>query len=514
MRRCFRLGPSALAVLLVVIAAAACGSDGTPSGAAGGGSGAASGASSGASGTGAASGSNIGPGGSGTSAQSGSPGSAGGAGGSGAGGSGGSGGSGATSGTAGATGSASGASGGSRDASTGSGDAAGAACLGSSVLAALGKSHLLVGGSMQDATAKQAPFDLRYVYISGGLFDGTSPCTSCASGCTTKGTTCASSGPGCAWWGCWQYDQDPPGAYARTFEGTCAGASPPQLPMFTYYEILQASGVTEGKPEVTQAATDPALMTRYFADWRFLLQQVGQKTALLHIEPDFWGYAEQTGSDPHALTAAVASANATDCAGVENSIAGMGRCMVAMVRKYAPHALVGLHASAWGTNVDVAANTSPTFDVAGEAQKLAAFLTACGEADADFVVVETSDRDAGYYQSQGRNTWWDATNATLPDFHQDFARVKALTEALGKPALYWQTPLGNMGLNDTTNHWKDNRVDYFFGHMGELAGAHAIGAAFGAGAGDQTSPESDNGNFVAKAKAYFGGTGGGQALCP
>jgi hypothetical protein len=97
--------------------------------------------------------------------------------------------------------------------------------------------------------------------------------------------------------------------------------------------------------------------------------------------------------------------------------------------------------------------------------------------------------------------------------------VKALTEALNKPALYWQTPLGNMNVADVcpeptsgTITWHDNRVDYFFGHMSELAGAHAIGAAFGAGAGDQTTPESDGGNLVAKVKAYS--AAGGQALCP
>ena len=32
--------------------------------------------------------------------------------------------------------------------------------------------------------------------------------------------------------------------------------------------------------------------------------------------------------------------------------------------------------------------------------------------------------------------------------------------------------------------------------MSELAAAHAVGAAFGAGAGGQTTPETDGGNFV------------------
>ncbi len=408
-----------------------------------------------------------------------------------------------------------GSAGGSSGVSGARDDAATATCLGASTLAALGKNHLLVGGTMADATAAMAPFDLRYDYISGGLFDGSSPCSSCATGCTTNSgaESCAASS-GCSWWGCWQYDQDPPGDYVRSFASSCAKASPAQIPMISYYQILQASGVTEGAPEVTQAATNQAFMARYYADWRFLLQQIGQSVAILHIEPDFWGYAEQTGSAPHAESAAVASANATDCASMENSIAGMGQCMISMVRKYAPHALVGLHASAWSTNVDVTGSSSTSLDVAGEAAKTAAFLAACGESSADLVIVETSDRDAGYYQTvENRNTWWDAANKAPPDFERDFIWVKALTEALGKPAVYWQTPLGNANQNNTTNHYTDNRVDYFFANMAELAGAHAIGAAFGAGAGGQTTPESDGGNFVTKAKAYFSAAGGGTALC-
>jgi hypothetical protein len=382
------------------------------------------------------------------------------------------------------------------------------------MLQALGKSEMIVGGTMEAATAKLAPFDLQYVYISGGVPDGNGPCASCASGCTTgNGAASCASSSGCAWWGCWQYDMDPPGDFVRGFASTCLGETPAQIPMVTYYQLLQSSGVTEGAPEITQAASNQTFMTKYFADWRFLLQQIGTTQALLHIEPDFWGYAEQTGNAATAEMAAVATANPTDCSAMPNTIAGMGKCMIAMVRKYAPKAMVGLHASAWSTNMDVAGNTSPSLDVAGEAQKTAAFLAACGESDADFVVVETSDRDAGYYQTvEMKNVWWDATNATLPDFTQDFTWVKALTEALNKPALYWQTPYGNAAQNNTANHYQDNRVDYFFEHMNELAAAHAVGAAFGAGAGDQTTAESDGNNFVDKAKAYY--AGGGQGLCP
>ena len=115
-----------------------------------------------------------------------------------------------------------------------------------------------------------------------------------------------------------------------------------------------------------------------------------------------------------------------------------------------------------------------------------------------------------------------------PDYAQHLTWVKALTEALGTPALYWQTPLGNASQNNTTDHYQDNRVDYFFGgsaagvesgapttvpaHWSALAAAHVIGVAFGAGAGEQTTPETDGGYLVSKTKAYV--AAGGQALCP
>ncbi len=408
---------------------------------------------------------------------------------------------------------------------TGTGGAAGAggSCIGSSMLGKLGKNRLLVGVSTSDAAAAMAPFDLRYIYLSGGLFDSPTPCTACGSACTAAGKVCTS---GCAWWGCYN---TPPGMYAGYFMQAAAKPVPAQVPMFTYYEILQTAQATftnfmEGTAEATQAAASVALMTRYYADWRFLLQTIGQNRALLHIEPDFWGYARQAGAAT-AVAAAVASANATDCGALPNTIGGMGQCLIAMVRKYAPNALVGLHASAW----NVAGNTNKSVDVTADAKSLATFLAACGQSGADFVVVETSDRDAGYYQIvKSSNNWWDATDTTLPDYAQHLAWVKALTEALGTPALYWQTPVGDASQNNTTDHYQDNRVDYFFGgsaagvesgapttvpaHWSALAAAHVVGVAFGAGAGEQTTPETDSGYLVAKTKAYV--ASGGQALCP
>jgi hypothetical protein len=339
---------------------------------------------------------------------------------------------------------------------------------------------------MEDATAAAAPFDARYLYISGGI----RPAGTCASSCSNA---CV------AWWGCWQEYTAAPGLYAtrhiqRSLGATWQGSARPQMPMFTYYEILQSTGVRDGKEEVT-ALDDAAFLTRYFDDWRFLLQKIGSTQVMLHVEPDFWGYVRQVNTNPHAIPAPVAAANPTDCGAQENSVAGFARCMIAMVRKYAPNAAVGLHASPW---------LMPY--ASDDGQTLGNFMLALGAGDSDFVATDPSDRDAGYYQSIGRNTWWTDTDGV-----SYLAWSKQLADTVGKPTVMWQIPLGNMAQNNTTNHWQDNRVDYLFAHLADVAKSGVAALLFGAGQGDQTQPETDGGNLVAKTAVNW--QAGGTALC-
>ena len=363
-------------------------------------------------------------------------------------------------------------------------------------------SHLLVGFAGSDVTAVKPGFDLRYQYLAGSIPADVSctPCSNC--------------GVGSNWWGCWQEMNREPGLFVQRVIATAEQKS--LIPMFTYYLILPASGVAEGASEVTSAARDMTFMARYFNDFRFFLQQIGTHKAIVHIEPDFWGYAQQAAraaaTDAHGLLAAVATANPADCATQENSIAGLGRCMVAMVRKYAPNANVGLHASPWGAGYDVVANADPTLDIAGQGQSTANFLAACGASQSDVVVADISDRDAGYYQSIGRNTWLDPTDQQIPTFAQTFAWSRAVSNGVGRPILWWQIPVGNMGLPNITNAWKDNKVDYFFDHTDRVVASGAIGMAFGSGASGQTTPETDNGNLIGRAAVLK--AGGSQPLCP
>lgn len=338
---------------------------------------------------------------------------------------------------------------------------------------------------MEDSTATAAPFDARYLYLAGGIREAGTCTASCSSACGQ-------------WWGCWQDMNLPPGQYAsyhiqRAVSATWQGVSRPQVPVITYYELLHSAKTGEGAAEVA-AVNNASFLGRYLDDWRFLLQKVGSNTVMLHIEPDFWGFARQVNSNPHNLPAQVTAANPTDCATHENSVAGLARCMIAMTRKYAPNAKVGLHASPWLSSQ------------AGDGVATGSFMLALGAADGDFVVTDPSDRDAGYYSSIGQNRWWDDNSAAAY-----LAWSKAIRDTVGKPTVMWQIPLGNMAQNNTTNHWQDNRVDYLFSHLPAVAQSGIVALLFGAGASDQTTPESDGGNLIAKTQANW--QAGGTALC-
>ena len=267
------------------------------------------------------------------------------------------------------------------------------------------------------------PFDLQYEYISGGLPDGSGPCASCASGCTTQRAPRARTPAPAARGGAAGSTTRIPRAITCAPSRARARASRrAQIPMITYYQLLQSSGVTEGAPEVTQAATERDVHGALLRRLALPPAADRQGVALLHIEPDFWGYAEQQSEDPTSLTAAVASANATDCASMPNTIAGMGQCMIAMMRKYAPHALVGAARVGLGDERRRRAATRArrsTWPAWRRRRRRSSRRAARAAPTSSSSRRATATRATTSRSS--KNTWWDATNATLPDFHQDFA---------------------------------------------------------------------------------------------
>jgi hypothetical protein len=355
----------------------------------------------------------------------------------------------------------------------------------------MGYTKVMVGFSGDSSVGDQAPFDMQYQYLNSGVFGAGYNHANCLSGVLPFAS--------CKGWVAWQENSATRGLFASRYVATAKartwnGVSRPQIPFFTYYMVLPASGLAEG-PSLTgetAALDDQAFLTNYFDDWRFLLQKIGNDQAMLHIEPDLFGFikarAATTTGLPSAVPAKVASSNPTDCgAGYTEDAAGYVKCMIHMVRVYAPNAKVGVHASPWVIS-------DP------EATAWSNFLIALGAGDGDFLVADSGDRDADYYRlvkGDPSHSWDVAKMTTFLHW------IKTVSDAVGKPFLLWQLPLGNSYQNNTTNHYKDQRVELLFSHIADVRDASVVGMLFGSGEGAQTYIGSDGGLLVGKTKQHY-----------
>ncbi|MEV3907636.1 RICIN domain-containing protein [Streptomyces canus] len=366
---------------------------------------------------------------------------------------------------------------------------AAAAGGGSSTKSFMGGNKVLIGGSMSDESADAAPFDVRYAYVHSQPAPSSDYYS--ASKCKDEWKS---------WWGCWQGSTTPPGNYVTYLNGQVAkatykGSPRPQKFFWTWYSLRDLgdlAGQGDGPGEV-EAINRVDLLTRYMNDYRFFLQKIGNAQNMIDLEPDFWGYVRSLG-DPHTVAAKVSAANPTDCGSQEDSAAGLSRCLISMAHTYAPNTTVGFHLSCW--------------DWQSNMQGCAKDYANLGAQNADFLVADVSDRDAGWYakpEHGGLDTFWtDQKAAAQMGFY------KTMAESVGKPVVLWQIPVGNMAQNNTLNHYKDDKVDWLLGHMDQVANAHIAGLLFGAGHGEQTSVETDGGNLINKTIAYH--NAGGVAL--
>jgi hypothetical protein len=292
----------------------------------------------------------------------------------------------------------------------------------------------------------------------------------------------------------------PAGAYID--QVTQASDAIGAVPLFTLYQMA-----TNGDGNLA-SLTDAAFMTRYWSNVRVLFTRLGSygKPALVHFEPDFWGYVQQQplpANDPARRVARVGSVN-PDCTAQPDDVSGVAGCLISMARQYAPRALVGFSPSIWGSRT-----------TAG----LVAFMNQVGAARADFIVMQTLDRDAGCFESKpqpayctdptGSGWYWDATNATRPNFTDHLAFAKALHDGIGGlPLIWWQTPMGVPsqalgGATGSTGAWRDNRAQYFLTHPAELVAAGGLAVVFGHGEAHQTSLDNDGGQYGRLSRAYL-----------
>src|SRR5258708_4297091 len=232
-------------------------------------------------------------------------------------------------------------------------------------------------------------------------------------------------------------------------------------------------------------------MNAYYSSFKTLMSKAGTfgQQVVVHIEPDFWGYMQgRTSGDASTVSASVAGSGFADVAGYANTVQGFGQALLHIRDLYAPNALVAVHASPWSNGGDIGMSTNPGMNAVAIADATAAFLMSAGNWDAVFN--DLDDHDAGYWETQGRNHWWDTTNATFPNFTRYLTWVGELKTKTGKQQVAWQVPEGNqyfLTMNNTCSHYQDNVASYFIAHPADLVAAGIVAVLFGKANGCQTT---------------------------
>ncbi len=325
------------------------------------------------------------------------------------------------------------------------------------------------------------------------------------------------------------------------------------IPTFSYYEMYQSNGSCTGCGEVQKDLSNlnnPTTMAAYYANFTLLMRRLGPgtydtiagygDTAIVHIEPDFSGYAQQatlnngncyryctgTGNDPALLNAAVTSSGVTEVAAYPNTYQGFNWALLHLRDLYAPNVRLAIHISGWATGDDIGSDTRTDLDAAARGMQAGQFAARSGATSApngtstyDFIFNDIADRDAGYYKYVlGLDVFWDRQNTIFPNFHRwETYLGAAIAAAGGKPTYVWQIPLGNQvfkTMGNTNGHYQDNRAEYFFGHIDELMQIGIVGLLFGAGNDGSTRNTDDKNDGTTNPASFCTGDGtSGTPIC-
>src|SRR6266851_3340992 len=274
------------------------------------------------------------------------------------------------------------------------------------------------------------PWHYRYQYLAGGINTG-----------GVAGDPCGANAG-------WQTWNSPAGQFVTNY--ITASVVQRAIPVFTYYEIVQSNPSPGSESaELTKISTT-CTMQAYWADFTVLMQRVGAYGGLVvvHVEPDFWGFMEHQSADPSTLAAVVASSGNPDLAGLPNTVQGMGLAFLKLRDKYAPNALLAIHASSWGSGVDIATDHRTTVDPNVEADAIASFIEKAGIVGNpsgitpwDVVFNDVADHDAAWYGALSNDHWWDRNNVVFPNFTRWLAFMSRLHADTGLPLVEWQVPV-------------------------------------------------------------------------
>jgi hypothetical protein len=293
----------------------------------------------------------------------------------------------------------------------------------------------------------------------------------------------------------WETRNRPAGAFATAYLQESAHNG--YIPTFVYYELQQSNGSCGGCGEAARDLSNlanPGTMKAYYANWTLLMQKIGAfgKPALVIVEPDLWGFVEQAvaGKDNSAAAqpASVASSGNVDTVGLPNTTQGFAWALLRLRDRYAPNAVLALHASPWGTGRDIASDTSPSLNAARVGTQQAHFLSTAGLAGnpSGMSTFDVVSSDMADHDAEQSGIWWDRTNVTFPNFARYLSYIHAVSAGTSRRVLLWQVPVGNQYFeteNNSPGHTQDNKAEYILGHISDFANAGVIGVLFGPGNG-------------------------------
>jgi hypothetical protein len=341
------------------------------------------------------------------------------------------------------------------------------------------------GGASGDKAV--APYGFRYQYLAGG----------------------ANTGNG---WANWNTNGEFVTYYIQ--DSVANGITP----VFTYYQIFQSSPGTSGGESNAVIANlgNSSTMTAYWNDMKLFFQRAGafpNNRVVFHVEPDMWGYAQQraTGDNAGTVPARVGSTGLSELAGLPDNLSGFARAVVKLRDTYAPNVTLGYHVSIWGTGVDIQWSQTNDATTTQLATRAGNFYNSLG-ANFDVAFAEFSDRDAGFKQAiygDGGVSWFDSD-----DFARHALFLKSFSNTAQKRIVLWQIPQGNTkmrAMNNTWNHYQDNRVEWLLddpgrSHLAAYIDAGVIAFFFGRGDDGATCACDANGDGVTNPAAISGNT--------
>jgi len=295
--------------------------------------------------------------------------------------------------------------------------------------------------------------------------------------------------------GSWPYWNSPDGAYITYVSANVRAIG--AVPMFTLYQMASnGDGNLSG-------INDATFMGNYWAQVKLMYQKIGAtgQPTLVNLEPDFWGYVLATapGGDPARLPARVSGMTA-ECASQPDTATGIAGCLLTLARTYAPKAKIGFPPSFFGRDATTVGN----------------FMAKLGADKADFIVAQTSDRDAVCFEvaspvpeCAGRGNgpfYWDENNVATPNYSQSLAQWSTVRSLVGNlPILFWQTPMGvpSATPGGSPGHYRDNHVHYMLTNPRQYTAIGVFAIVFSGGGSTSANITKDGGQFARLFQAYL-----------